>query len=1000
MTKPRYPKRLIEVDLPIHTVSKSARQEKEQRKGHIPQLHIYPAARPVTACRAVTCAALWLDPADEICPDAFRYAVYCALHKFSQRALSEKELIVLCYHNKYTWGLLATHTNSGLSLPDSLLLRNGLLAFIEDFSQVEATDHPCFVETAQQITVAAHQCVSGTANSRPLIFDPFAGGGAIPLEALRVGCDTFASDLGPLAVILNKLVAETIPNYGEDIATHVEGWLAWAKGEAHKELGSYYPCRDNGEVSTAYISARTIDCEGPSCGAQVPLLTTLLLGRKGNNAALRILPNPKLNRVEFEVIEKPKPSDVGVGTVKRGSATCPLCGYTTPVTSVRKQLAQRRGGAVDSRLVCVVTMKPGQRGRWFRLPTDSDQDAVLRAASALFELEQANGDQLSLVPNEPFPQGDSRAFTPGLYGVKTWGDLFTPRQALALVTYTKLARQYISSLSDVDTGVKTGVALALAMVIDRLADLNTSLCVWQLNTPNNAHVFGRWAIPIVFDFAEVNPLAAAGGSPESAVRRIVGTLKDLNVSRQGIGIVVQSDAEYVPLPDDSAAALITDPPYYDAIPYAGLLDFFTVWLRRVLDGVVTLKLVNGLSPKDEECIVNPAVGKNKVFFEEKMKRSLSKAREIVAPWGIAIVVFAHKSTQGWEAQLEALLNAGWIVTASWPIDTEMGSRLRAKGSAALASSIHLVCRPREGRDGSIVDAALGDWRQVLQELPQRIHDWMPRLAEEGVVGADAIFACLGPALEIFSRYSRVEKTSGEVVTLKEYLEQVWAAVAREALSLVFAGAETSSFEPDARLTAIWLWTLNAGVTADATLLEEADSIPDDDEEAPDKGKLKGGFTLEYDAARKIAQGLGAHLEELSHLVEIKGDQARLLPVAERTKHLFGKEEAQTPFRGRSKKKPAQGDLFADLKEAEEDSGWGAGGAPKAGETVLDRIHQGMILFAAGRGEALKRFLVEEGAGRDPRYWSLAQALSALYPTGTDEKRWVDGVLARKKSLGF
>lgn len=268
------------------------------------------------------------------------------------------------------------------------------------------------------------------------------------------------------------------------------------------------------------------------------------------------------------------------------------------------------------------------------------------------------------------------------------------------------------------------------------------------------------------------------------------------------------------------------------------------------------------------------------------------------------------------------------------------------------------------------------------------------------MGADAIFACLGPALEIFSRHSRVEKASGEVVTLKEYLEQVWAAVAKEALSLVFEGADTAGFEPDARLTAIWLWTLNAGVSGDAASADEADGDTGDDEEAASKSKPKGGFTLEYDAARKIAQGLGAHLEELSHLVEIKGDQARLLPAAERTKHLFGKEEAQAPTRGRGKKKPLQGDLFADLKEAEEDAGWGVTGATKPGETVLDRIHQSMILFAAGRGEALKRFLVEEGAGRDQRFWSFAQALSALYPNRTDEKRWVDGVLARKKSLGF
>jgi hypothetical protein len=309
----------------------------------------------------------------------------------------------------------------------------------------------------------------------------------------------------------------------------------------------------------------------------------------------------------------------------------------------------------------------------------------------------------------------------------------------------------------------------------------------------------------------------------------------------------------------------------------------------------------------------------------------------------------------------------------------------------LASSVHLACRPRENPDGSLRRDEVGDWRDVLQELPQRIHEWMPRLAEEGVVGADAIFACLGPALEIFSRYSRVEKASGEAVSLKEYLEQVWAAVAKEALTMVFAGADTTGFEPDARLTAMWLWTLNAG--RNGTAEKAADE--DETEEETKKPKVSG-FVLEYDAARKIAQGLGAHLETLGTLVEISGETARLLPVAERARYLFGKDEGKMPAR---KKKQAQLDLFKVLDEADDGVIAGGGGA-RAGDTVLDRIHQAMILFAAGRAEAVKRFLVEDGVGRDQRFWRLAQALSALYPPNAEEKRWIDGVLARKKGLGL
>ena len=208
-------------------------------------------------------------------------------------------------------------------------------------------------------------------------------------------------------------------------------------------------------------------------------------------------------------------------------------------------------------------------------------------------------------------------------------------------------------------------------------------------------------------------------------------------------------------------------------------------------------------------------------------------------------------------------------------------------SAALASSIHLVCRPRENPDGSLREE-IGDWREVLQELPGRIHDWMPRLAAEGVVGADAIFACLGPALEIFSRYSSVEKPNGETVTLREYLEHVWAAVAKEALSMIFTGADTSGFEEDARLTAMWLWTLSTGGPVSSESDEDGDEDDiSDEEESRSKKKVKG-YILEYDAARKIAQGLGADLSSLPGLVEVKGEKARLLSVGERSSYLLGK----------------------------------------------------------------------------------------------------------------
>jgi putative DNA methylase len=340
-----------------------------------------------------------------------------------------------------------------------------------------------------------------------------------------------------------------------------------------------------------------------------------------------------------------------------------------------------------------------------------------------------------------------------------------------------------------------------------------------------------------------------------------------------------------------------------------------------------------------------------------------------------------------------------MITGSWPIDTEMKQRLRAQKSAALASSIWITCRPRRGV-GSTEEDQVGEWRDLLAELPRRISEWLPRLSQEGIVGADAVFACLGPALEIFSQYDRVERANGQRVELPEYLEQVWAAVSREALSMIFSGADATGLEEDARLTAMWLWTVAAGATDGPDVSTNGHVNAVDDETSAGKSPGSAGFPLAYDAARKIAQGLGAHLDRLSHLVEVKGDVARLRPVDERTRYLFGKDGAATAKSARRASGMRQLDMFGELSQAEEETTWGISGAPAAGKTVLDRVHQSMILFGAGRAEALRRFLVEQGVGNDAAFWGLAQSLTALYPTGTEEKRWVDGVLARKRGLGF
>lgn len=1004
-----YPKRLIEVDLPIKRISAHARREKSIRHGHISTLHIWWARRPLGACRAVICAALWPDPADENCPRAFRDKAAELIIAFARKADGDLNLLeTSSEESKKRWAALA-NPKAKLDTKkkaDLCALRAALLDFIADFANWDNSTVPAYLETSRALTQAAHEAMGGVPGTRPLVLDPFAGGGSIPLEALRVGADAFASDLNPVPVLLNKVVLEYIPKYGQRLAEEVRKWGEWIKKEAEKELAELYPKDADGATPIAYLWARTIRCEGPGCGAEVPLIRSLWLAKRAKDSvAMKIVPKPQEKRVDFEIINRAKAGDVAGGTVRRGAATCPCCGYTTSAERTRSQFQGRHGGASDARLMAVVATRPRESGRFYRAPTKSDLKAATLAIEKQHRIESDPKKAREVFPEEPLPYLRS-IFNIHLLDVKRWKDLFSPRQLLAISTLHKaLVAAHSRIQNESEKGLADAIASCLALAIDRQADYTTSLCGWHLTRELIGHTYGRQALGIIWDFAEVCPFANGSGSFEGAYTWVAGVCREVAHSVSQVGHVERASATEHPLPDDSVAAFVTDPPYYDAVPYADLSDFFYVWLKRALGSVHPALFSDDLAPKKQEVVQlaerNPIYAyKTKENFETLMRQSLSEGRRTTQPDGVGVVVFAHKATDAWETMLQAVIDAGWVIVASWPIDTEMGTRLRAMNSATLSSSVHLICRPRENPDGSLRTDELGDWRDVLAELPSRIHEWMPRLAEEGVVGADAIFACLGPALEIFSRYSRVETASGEVVSLREYLEKVWAAVAHEALTMIFEGANTEGFEPDSRLTAMWLWTLSTGGNGAAGEAESDDEGGDDEDESAAKTAAKGGFVLEYDAARKIAQGLGAHLEELTGVVEVKGDKARLLPVAERTKHLFGKNEASAPTESR-KKKSAQKMLFEPLDEVEEEQGgWGDKSVPTLGVTVLDRIHQSMILFAAGRSEALKRFLVEDGVGRDARYWRLAQALSALYPPGTDEKRWVDGVLARKKGLGF
>ncbi|MDQ6877158.1 MAG: DUF1156 domain-containing protein, partial [Candidatus Dormibacteraeota bacterium] len=689
------------------------------------------------------------------------------------------------------------------------------------------------------------------------------------------------------------------------------------------------------------------------------------------------------------------------GTMRRGSLTCPVCRHTTPVASVRQQ-ARNRG--LPERLVAVVTTSPGTQGRNYRLPTQADLAAVEAAKAELEHRKGGNEGPLSLVPDEPLPPHGTIGFRVQGYGLKTWGDLFTARQALALTTLARLVRhsRRLSADEVGDPGLGDAIVTCLGLALDRMVDRLSVQSTWrpQADQEKVEHAFTRQALPMTWDFAEGNPFSAGTASWADAYEPPALLIQDLAAYLTTPGGAYLANATALPAGDRSAASVITDPPYYDAVPYADLSDFFYVWLRRSILDVHPDLLAGRLTQKEEEIVVNPAAivgGHRKLgaFFETKMAEAFHEARRVLADDGIAIVVFAHKSTSGWEAMLQALINAGWTVTSSWPIDTEMGSRLRAMNSAALASSVHLACRPRPP------NAGVGDWGSILRDLQPRVDEWMRRLSKEGVVGADAIFACLGPAIELYSRYSRVETASGEVVPLgghaltgDDYLTHVWAAVSRAALRTIFEEAEATGFEPDGRLAAVWLWTVAGPIAArNGSTKAEEDELDEADDEAPTNPEKLKGFVLPYDTARKLAQPLGADLQVLTRepgaAFEIKGSSARLRPVGERRKYLLNADgDALTP----TVKRRGQVELFAESLPPV------PVGIVRPAATTFDRVSQAMLLFADERSDSLRRLLVDEGVGQDSRFWRLADALSKLYPPSSPEKRWVDGVLARKKML--
>lgn len=1004
---PKDCKRLAEVDFPIAVVSKHAAREKSIRHGHPSTLHLWWARRPLAACRAMLLALLLPDPCDEQCP-----------HEYKDQARQ-----------------LLKQLARGIG-PTDIDLRQALLKFIGDFSNWDLSSDRTYLEVSRGLVKAAH------GDEAPLVVDPFAGGGSIPLEALRLGCEAFASDLNPVACLILKVLLEDIPRHGPELADELRRVGAEIKAAAEKELAEFYPPDPDGARPIAYLWARTVRCESSGCGAEIPLIRSFWLSKKATRKrALRykvVRPRGNIPRIDFEIFEPKKDSEVPSGTVSRAKATCPCCNVVLVPERVRAQLSEQRGGADvrfersgnrlgGARMLAVVTLKPGEQGRMHRLPNDRDYEAVWKAQKALAKIAATklpNG--LSPAPDEPLPPIGTLGFRVQRYGMLQWGDLFTVRQKLAQL----VIRNAINDLSGFSTHSKEIAVLGLS----RRADIANSLCPWSVSANQVVHLFGRQAIPIAWDFAESCPIGGQAGDYSVTLGTITRVVRDISVALMGNpGQVQLTDAVTSYIPDSAGDIWFTDPPYYDAVPYADLSDFFFVWLKR---GLLRHPLIrdpfdahNRLTPKSKEIVQDETKQfdgqpKDRKFFENSMAKAFAVGRRVLRDDGIGSVVFAHKTTEGWEALLSGLIKGGWTITGSWPIATERPGRLRSQESAALATSVHLVCRPRTTNE-------IADWAEAYRELPIRVGDWIERLQSEGVRGADLVFACIGPAMEIYSRYSKVEDAEGREIPLggdptasepyrRGFLAYVWETVGRLALQQVLGTAEakarngaTGALEEDARLTALFLWTLQS-TSGDLEAKAEVDEEEAEDEEEEEKtgaNKKPKGFTLIFDVVRRFAQPLGIHLDQWEgRIIETEKGIVRLLPVSERAKQLFGEAGASavaTRIEQEARRNP-QMTLEFSLPESEVPAlkGPGRGKKGKAKSlkevgdeqltarreaTTLDRVHAAMLLQSGGRANALRALLrAEQERGSDfPR---LANALSALYPKDSEEKRLLDAML--------
>lgn len=840
-------KKLIEVALPIKEISAESVRDKSIRHGHISTLHLWWARRPLPVCRAIVFASLVPDPLDDNCPEAFKYAVEMLLNeglarlhympykdipytsivdemednwrnrlmmfigKFSEKCQANmlagkttspkeqlddwslikwenknnpkilrlaRELIFVAYQSdkrpSATWEELHVEFNQ---LYDAIPAAEKQLYELKD-RHLE-TDEVKLRETELQAAIDAFQ------NKMPSVFDPFAGGGAIPLEAARLGCRSYGNDINPVAHIVERGSAEFPQKYGKPIVYSkvefeklygeegvkmaqedargitfdgkcyripnrlvfdVEFYAKKILAEAEKEVGYLYPADENGNKPIAYYWVRTAKCSNPSCGAEVPLMKGFYLC---NTPKKKVYLNPIYNDKEISFEIKKGSCDHLKPFLKHRecSLTCPCCGSVTDGKTIK---AMSKNHLTGRRLVAVI--KESNNGKDYTIPSQED----IKACSINFaDIEKPVGN---------LPKNDSQNLKIPLWGYESWASMFMNRQIKTINTLEKK----IDDVSSVLTKSCYGIAVYtyLCILLNRITPRYNMFTLWNTKAETLEHIFGRQAIPMTFDFPDANIFGNKTGSASNQIDWITGYLEMESKSPFTSFFSNSSSGENSQFKNKSITAVVTDPPYYDAIAYGDLSDFFYIWYKRVLSKVYPIIFSTPLTPKTEECTAikhhhNNNESEAKIHFENKLTQIFDAIEMQTSD--VVSIMYAHQSTQAWTTLCNSILNARMNITGSWSIDSERSGAGVKTNMAFLESSVTVACRPSERK-------GYADFDEVKRNIRNLVKAEVEKLYSLGFRGADLLTACFGQAVSAFGQYKRVETAEGDPVSVGQLLE--------------------------------------------------------------------------------------------------------------------------------------------------------------------------------------------------------------------------------------